>query len=51
MDETKKLLPENDMQELWELHSRVYAVIEYVKTEMCIDKRIILAVLGAKEEL
>lgn len=43
----KKLLPENDMQELWELHGRVYATCEYVKSVTYPEKDIILSMLGA----
>ena len=40
------LMPENDMQELWELNGRVKAVIAYLKTDTYIKPEEILAMLG-----
>lgn len=40
------LMPENDMQELWELNGRVKAVIAYLKTDAYAQKEEILAMLG-----
>lgn len=45
MDE-KKLTPENDMQELWELHGRVYAAMEYIKAQTFPDRKVLVAMLG-----
>lgn len=46
MDYEKKLIPENDMQELWELHGRVYAALEYIKGEQFLSRDILTAMLG-----
>lgn len=40
MDE-KKLIPENDLQELWELNGRKCAVMEYIKNEKFHDATVI----------
>lgn len=40
------LMPENDMQELWELNGRVKAVIAYLKTDAYAQKEEILVMLG-----
>ncbi len=53
MDESKKLLPENDMQELWEQNGRVGAVVEYIKMEENIPqsvKSVLLAMMDVKDE-
>lgn len=42
----KRLLPENDMQELWELNGRVYAALEYIKYEPLPDRKVLTAMLG-----
>lgn len=45
------LIPENDMQELWELNGRVKAVIAYLKMDTYIKPEEILAMLcGAPEK-
>lgn len=45
MDENR-LTPENDMQELWELHGRVYAAMEYIKAQTYPDRKVMVAMLG-----
>ena len=45
MDE-KKIIPENDLQELWELNGRKYAVMEYIKIANFHDVEVIYAMLG-----
>lgn len=45
-----KLLPENDMQELWELNGRKYAVMEYIKNEKFHDVTVIYAMLGGDKK-
>ena len=40
------LMPENDMQELWELNGRVKAVIAYLKTDAYVKNEKILVMLG-----
>lgn len=45
MDE-KKLTPENDMQELWELQGRVYAAMEYIKAQAYPNRQVLIAMLG-----
>lgn len=44
------LIPENDMQELWELNGRMKAVIAYLKTDTYIKPEEILAMLGGVPE-
>lgn len=39
------LIPENDSQELWELHGRVSAVLTYVKMNAYADPEVIAAML------
>lgn len=46
MDYEKKLIPENDMQELWELQGRVYSALEYIKYETFLDRKVLTAMLG-----
>lgn len=47
MDNYKeRLIPENDLQELWELNGRKYAVMEYIKNEKYPDTKIIYIMLG-----
>lgn len=47
MDNYKeRLIPENDLQELWELNGRKYAVMEYIKNEKFHDVTVIYAMLG-----
>lgn len=47
MEENKnKLIPENDMQELWELQGRVYAAMEYIKSQAFPDRGVLVAMLG-----
>lgn len=51
MDNCKeRLLPENDMQELWELNGRKYAVMEYIKNEKFHDVTVIYAMLGGDKK-
>lgn len=45
MDE-KKLTPENDLQELWELQGRVYAAMEYIKAQTYPSRQVLIAMLG-----
>lgn len=55
MDE-KKLTPENDLQELWELNGRVEAVEVYIKNYIeenfssHVDGMVILSMLGKSTE-
>lgn len=42
----KNLIPENDMQELWELQGRVYAAMEYIKSQTFPDRGVLVAMLG-----
>ena len=44
------LMPENDMQELWELNGRVKAVIAYLKTDAYVKNEEILVMLGDVSE-
>lgn len=44
------LMPENDMQELWELSGRVKAVIAYLKTDAYVKNEEILTMLGDAPE-
>lgn len=46
MENEKRLIPENDMQELWELHGRVYSALEYIKYETFPDRKVLTAMLG-----
>lgn len=48
--EEKRLLPENDQQELWELHSRVYAALEYIKTQEYPNSKVLIAMLGGDDD-
>lgn len=50
MKNTNKLMPENDLQELWELNGRVYAAKEYLKNEGYINKETLYAMLGGDIE-
>lgn len=50
MDE-KKLMPENDMQELWELQGRVYAALEYIKAQAYPNRKVLVAMLGGDPEV
>lgn len=45
MDE-KKLIPENDIQELWERTGRMYAAMDYIRNEKFPDAKIIYVMLG-----
>ena len=40
----------DELRELLTLKGRVISVIEYVKRENFIDKKMVLAILGAEEE-
>lgn len=51
MENTEKLLSENKMQELCELQGRTYAAIEYIRSVNFPEREILLAMLGAKEEV
>lgn len=44
------LMPENDLQELWEMHGRVKAVIAYLKTDTYIKPKEILSMLGVVDD-
>lgn len=44
------LIPENNMQELWELNGRVKAVIAYLKTDTYIKPKEILSMLGGVDD-
>ena len=51
MVEKKELIPENDMQELWQLSGRVQAVVAVCKAETnrgfnSVDASLILSILG-----
>lgn len=43
----KNLIPENDLQELWELNGRVKAVLAWTETDPYITKNVLTAMLGA----
>lgn len=43
----KLLIPENDLQELWELNGRVKAVLAWTETDPYITKNVLTAMLGA----
>lgn len=40
------LIPENDLQELWEQNGRVKATIQYIKKSDIQEKELLLAMLG-----
>lgn len=42
----ERLLPENDMQELWERTGRMYAAMDYIRNEKFPDAKIIYVMLG-----
>ena len=44
--EEKKLIPENDQQELWELQGRVYAAMEHIKAQTYPNRQVLIAMLG-----
>ena len=44
------LMPENDMQGLWELNGRVKAVIAYLKTDKFVNAEQILAMLAGGDD-
>lgn len=47
MDNCKeRLLPENDIQKLWERTGRMYAAMDYIKNEKYPDAKIIYVMLG-----
>lgn len=48
--EEKRLLPENDQQELWELHGRVYAALEYLKIQEFPNRKVLVAMLGGDDD-
>lgn len=43
----KILIPENDLQELWELNGRVKAVLAWTESDPYITKAVLTAMLGA----
>ncbi len=43
----KLLIPENDLQELWELSGRVKAVLAWTESDPYITKNVLTAMLGA----
>lgn len=43
----KLLIPENDLQELWELNGRVKAVLAWTESDPYITKNVLTAMLGA----
>ncbi len=43
----KLLIPENDLQELWELNGRVKAVLAWTESDPYITKNVLIAMLGA----
>ncbi len=45
MDE-KKLISENDVQELWERAGRMYAAMDYIKNDKFPDVKIVYIMLG-----
>ena len=51
MENENKLTPENDVQELWELHGRVLAIVEYIKkAKYGLSGEVILAMLGMEAD-
>lgn len=42
----KLLIPENDLQELWELNGRVKAVLAWTESDPYITKNVLTAMLG-----
>lgn len=42
----KLLIPENDLQELWELNGRVKAVLVWTESDPYITKNVLTAMLG-----
>lgn len=50
MDE-KKLIPENDQQELWEKAGRMYAAMTYMENEKFPDVKIIYIMLGGDPDV
>ena len=50
MDE-KKLIPETDSQELWEMYGRRYAAMTYMENEKFPDVRIIYIMLGGDPDV
>lgn len=52
MENAKKLLPENDLQELWGMNSRREAAIDYIQADIEIPwglRQKLLAILGYQE--
>lgn len=52
MENAKKLLPENDLRELWELNGKVSAAIDCICADYEIpyhSRQILLAILGYRE--
>lgn len=50
--DSKALIPENDLQELWELTGRVEAVKAYILNEKySLSKQLILRMLGENVEI
>lgn len=43
----KILIPENDLQELWELNGRVKAVLAWMESDPYITKAVLTTMLGA----
>lgn len=43
----RNLVPENDLQELWELNGRVKAVLAWTESDPYITKAVLTAMLGA----
>lgn len=46
MEEKLELLPENQMQELWELNGRVKAAIQYLNAATYLDRKTLILMLG-----
>lgn len=49
--EEKKLIPENDQQELWEKSGRMYAAMTYMENEKFPDVKIIYIMLGSDPDV
>lgn len=46
MEEKLELLPENQMQDLWELNGRVKAAIQYLNVVTYPDRKTLILMLG-----
>lgn len=50
MDKSMNFIPENDVQQMFELQGRVYAAEVYIRNTTFPDKDVLLAMLGAEPD-